>query len=169
MTIQDLGSLGELVAAIATIATLAYLAVQVRQNTRALRSATFESISEQMAQNVLPFLTNGELAELVIKGNADIDALSPAERLRFNGMLVSSMRRMESVYIQERIGSLEPDLARGFERSLLSLLQSPGSKGWWASAKVTFNPGFVEHVDTWLATNAARPTHASMGIPLNEG
>ena len=40
MTIQDLGSLGELIAAVATIATLAYLAVQVRQNTRALRSAT---------------------------------------------------------------------------------------------------------------------------------
>ena len=38
MTIQDFGSLGELVAAIATFVALAYLAVQIRENTKAVRS-----------------------------------------------------------------------------------------------------------------------------------
>ena len=43
MTIEDLGSIGELVAAIATIATLFYLAVQIRQNTRTVEAAAFQS------------------------------------------------------------------------------------------------------------------------------
>ena len=165
MTIQELGSLGELVAAIATIATLAYLAVQVRQNTRALRSATFESISEQMAQNVQPLLNSPALAELTLKIYSDPDGLGPTERVQFNALMVASIRRMESVYIQEQIGSLESDLARGFELSLLSLLQNAVAARWWSTAKATFNPRFVEHVDAWLAEHPAPPVHPSMGVP----
>jgi hypothetical protein len=166
MTIQDLGSLGEFVAAIATVATLAYLAIQVRQNTRALRSATFESISEQMAQNVQPLLNNGDLAELVLKGYADPDAMDPAEQIRFHALMLASIRRMESVYIQEQIGSLEPELARGFELSLLTLLQNAGAARWWSTAKATFSPRFVEHVDRWLAAHPAPQTHPSIGVGI---
>jgi hypothetical protein len=42
MTIQDLGSLGELIAAVATVATLVYLSIQLKRNTRAQRSQTFQ-------------------------------------------------------------------------------------------------------------------------------
>jgi hypothetical protein len=167
VTIQELGSLGELIAALATLVTLVYLAAQVRQNTLALRSATFESISEKMAQNVQPLLTNGELAELILKGYADSESLTPEERVRFNALLVASIRRMESVYIQEQIGSLEPDLARGFELSLLSLLKNPGAAKWWATARVTFNPRFVDHVDTWLRENETLGIHPSMGVAID--
>ena len=42
MTFQDLGSIGELIAAVATLITLAYLALQLKQNTTALKSQTFQ-------------------------------------------------------------------------------------------------------------------------------
>ena len=45
MTIQDLGSLGELLAAIATFVTLLALAVEIRENTRAMRAASHHTIS----------------------------------------------------------------------------------------------------------------------------
>ena len=64
MSIQELGSLGEFIAAIATIATLAYLAVQVRQNTRALRSSTFEDVSGGMNQISTAIATHPELSSL---------------------------------------------------------------------------------------------------------
>ena len=54
MSIQDWGSIGELLAALATLATLIYLAAQVRQNTRALKSATFQNISSEMGRNANP-------------------------------------------------------------------------------------------------------------------
>ena len=41
MAIQDLGSLGKLIATVATVATLVYLAIQLKQNTRTLRSQNF--------------------------------------------------------------------------------------------------------------------------------
>lgn len=43
MTIDAWGSIAEMVGAFATIATLIYLALQIRQNTQALRAASIES------------------------------------------------------------------------------------------------------------------------------
>ena len=45
MNIQDLGSIGELIAALATLLTLGYLAIQLKQNTSALKSQTFQQSS----------------------------------------------------------------------------------------------------------------------------
>lgn len=167
MSWQDLGSIGELIAAIATIATLAYLAVQVSQNTRALRSSTFQNISEQMAQNMEVFVGHPEVAELLLKGLKGLGDLSPADRMRFQSVLVMSFRRMEAVHVQVQLGSIDADLVRGFERSLFLLLHSPGAGEWWAAAKITFNTSFAEHVDSWLAANEPSGMHPSLGIALS--
>ena len=167
MTIQDLGSIGELIAAIATIATLVYLAAQIGQNTRALRSSTFQGISNQMAQNVEPILIHSDIAPLLLKGMADLGSLSPEDRLRFSSLLVMSLRRMEAVHVHAQLGSIDMDLIRGFERSLFSLLQSPGAAEWWSTAKATFNGPFSAHVDSWLAENNASSVHPSMGVPTS--
>lgn len=78
MTIQDLGNLGELIEALATVATIGYLAMQVRQNTRALRSSTFQNIGQQMAHDVEPLATSPDLAALLVQGMADLQSLSPS-------------------------------------------------------------------------------------------
>ena len=166
MTIQDLGSIGEFVAAVATVATLVYLAAQVRQNTRALRSSTFQDISTQMAQNVEPIVSSAEVAEVLVKGLSGLSALSPGERLRFQSVLVMSFRRMEAVYVHAQIGSIDRELSLGFERSMLTMLKSPGEAEWWATAKVTFGRSFAAHVDGWLAENESSDVHPSMGFSL---
>jgi hypothetical protein len=51
MTIAELGSLGEFLAAIATIATLIYLALQLRQNTAALKLSQMRAVDSD-AQNL---------------------------------------------------------------------------------------------------------------------
>ena len=166
MTIQDLGSIGELVAAVATIATLVYLAAQVRQNTRALRSSTFQDISTQMAQNVEPIVTHADVADVLAKGLGGLDELTPGERIRFQSVLVMSFRRMEAVYVHAQIGSIDPELTLGFERSMLTMLKSPGAAEWWATAKVTFGRSFSDHVDAWVAANESTSVHPSMGLSL---
>lgn len=166
MTIQDLGSLGELIAAVATIATLAYLAAQVRQNTRALRSSTFQGISEQMAQNVVPVIVHSEIAMLLIKGTNGLQSLTPEERLRFQSFMQMTFRRMEAVHVLSTLGSIERDHVRGFELSILSTLHSRGGSEWWEKAKVTFNSSFSAHVDSWITENAALEHHPSLGYSL---
>jgi len=87
MTIQDLGSIGELVAAVATVATLAYLAISIRQNTRALRSSVHHALSDSHAHYNLLLAQDADLAKLFNAGAADLDALSPEDRHRFDRLL----------------------------------------------------------------------------------
>ena len=44
MTIQDLGAIGELIASVGVVVSLIYLAVQVRQNTRGIRTSAHQHI-----------------------------------------------------------------------------------------------------------------------------
>ena len=150
MTIGEIGSIGELVGAIATVATLIYLAIQVRQNTKALSSQTFQQISAQMGQNIETITTNSELAEILVKAMTGVEDLTPIERMRLQGIFVMSMRRIEAVYVHCQLGSIENELAEGFELSLLPLLTTTEGSRWWKTAQTTFHKSFVAHVQRRL-------------------
>ena len=161
MTIQELGSAGEFVAAIATLATLVYLAVQVRQNTKALRATTFQQVSEAMAQNVSHLSDNGELAAIAVKVGSG-EELEPVERVRYQGLMLMSMRRLESVWLHHRLGSIDSDQIKGFELSLISLINVPVALQWWGNAKATFHEEFAEYVDQRLEGDDLLTTHPSI-------
>jgi hypothetical protein len=49
MTLNDLANLGQIIGAIAVVISLIYVAFQIRQNTAAIRSATAQTVHEQVA------------------------------------------------------------------------------------------------------------------------
>lgn len=166
MTIEQLGSLGEFIAAIATLMTLAYLAIQVRQNTKALRASTFQQVSEAMAQNVSHLTDNGELAAIALKVASGED-LAPVERLRYQGLMLMSIRRLESIYQQHQLGSIDADQVKGFELSMISLIKEPVALEWWGKAKITFDQRFVEYVDQRLSGKDILAKHPSLNVGGN--
>jgi len=161
--IQDIGSIGELIAAIATIGTLAYLAFQVRQNTRALRSSTFQNIANDMSVSSEAVTTHPDLSEVLVKAEGGLAALSPAERLRFSFFFLMTLRRLESLFVQREHGFVHAELTGGFERSVLSAITGGGGAEWWEAAKTAFSPQFTEYVDRKLASEKFAPIHPGLG------
>ena len=125
MDLTQLANVGEFIGGVAVLVTLIYLAVQLRQNTRAMRSSTFQQISAQMGQNVETVTTNPELADIFVKFLSGDRELTPSERVRLQGLFVMSLRRIEAVYVQRALGSIDGEMADGFEKSLLPLLLTP--------------------------------------------
>lgn len=162
MSIQDLGNIGELLAALATLATLIYLAAQVRQNTRALKSATFQNITSEMGKNVEPISVSADLAAIMVKGIPEPDSLTAEERLRLASVMVASFRRLESVYVQNKLGSIDDELKEGFEISVIALLATPFGSEWWLTARVTFYKPFVNHLEMRLESGEIPTIHPSM-------
>jgi hypothetical protein len=161
--IQDIGSIGELIAAIATIGTLAYLAFQVRQSTRALRSSTFQNITNDMSVSSEAVTTHPDLSEVLTKAADGLAALSPAEHMRFSFFFLMTLRRLESVFIQREHGFIDAELTGGFERSVLSAIASGGGLEWWETAKPAFSPQFAEYVDRRLASDGFPRIHPNLG------
>ena len=146
MNIQDLGSIGELVAAIATLLTLGYLAIQLKQNTSALKSQTFQQSSMDMSLTANSVSSDGELAKIIIKAENGMVALTSDEKLRFHFWMLVAVRRFEAIYIQALYGSIERDRIKGFETSILSLLSNVGNE-WWNITKSAFSNDFIHYAD----------------------
>ncbi len=97
MNIQDLGSIGELIAALATLLTLGYLAIQLKQNTSALKSQTFQQSSMDMSLTANSVSSDGELARIIMKAEKGIASLTPDEKLRFHFWMLVAVRRFEAI------------------------------------------------------------------------
>ena len=167
MSIQELGSIGELIAAIATVLTLVYLAIQVRQNTRALKASTFQEISSELGQNVQLLLNTPDMAMIYTKGLSEPDTLTANERLKIQALYLAMFRRLESVFVQTELGSIDREFVAGAELSLLTLIGTQFGREWWESAKPIFYKPFVEHVEKQLVSIQVpmqHPVHPTVGI-----
>ena len=151
MTIQDLGSLGELVAAVATVATLVYLALQIRRNTQATQASSFHAIYDSMNHVNMAVIQNSELTRVWLAGSKDRSSLDPEERHKFDFTLLSYFHVFETLHFQGRIGVGDESLVLAEERSLQSILATPGVREWWAENPYAFGPEFRSYVDQLLA------------------
>ena len=164
MNWEAIGAVGQVIGAVLVGLTLIYLAVQLRQNTSALKSSTFLAISTLMGSTMEVFATHSDLPPLLIKAQVGLDELSADERARFGFLMMMAMRRVETVLVQRHLGFIDPELTMGFERSALSVLGSRGVRQWWESSKGAFSTLFSAWVDENLALNLPAPIHAGFGL-----
>ena len=84
MSWEAIGAIGGLIGAIAVVATLAYLAAQIKQNTRALTTAIYESVMGGF-NDVIAFHNSDSItSSLTRRGWLDPDRLNEEEAFRFN-------------------------------------------------------------------------------------
>lgn len=168
MNWEALGAVGEIVGAIAVFITLVYLAIQLRLNTRALKSSTFQEISATTAVNMQVIASTPGIPELLVKSQSGLAALSAEEQIKFTSMVLSSFRRIEAVYIQETLGSIESKYTAGFKRSSLSALAHKGIYEWWSASQDAFTDEFVLWVNSQIAAGNIKGLHVGIGLEWEE-
>jgi hypothetical protein len=147
------GAIAELLAAIGVIGSLVYLAKQIKansdnvnQNTKALISDRDVSSNESVLALYRPQYENPELATLMLKGHAGVDALSPTEQYRYNFALNATFESHQTFFIQNRKGNVSAELWDFYSTSMDRLCQVPGVIAWWAHNGSNFNPEFAEYI-----------------------
>ena len=79
MTLSDLGNIGEMLGGVAVLVTLVYLALQIRQNTRTMRSAAHHSANQLGVQINLVLGMNPAVARVLMAGSAKTPFQEPHE------------------------------------------------------------------------------------------
>jgi hypothetical protein len=113
MSIQDLANLGEALGGLGVVISLLYLAIQIRQNTRAVRSSSYHQAAEQMWNFCLSVAQDASLAEILAKRVAG-ESLTPPEQLRGDSAdqaLIYGFENMLRLYEQ---GLVDPDVWYNF-------------------------------------------------------
>jgi len=167
MNWDAVSAIGQVVGALLVGATLIYLALQLRQNTAALRSSTFLAISTLMGSSMEVLATHPDLALLMIKSESGLDTLSVADRARFGFLMMMIYRRLEAVVVQHHLGLIDSGLTEGFERSALSALASAGARQWWEGSKSAFCTIFSTWIDAKIAADPPRPIHPGLGLGVS--
>jgi len=168
MNWEAVGAISQIVGAVLVGITLIYLAIQLRQNTSALKSSTFLAISTLMGSTMEILATNSDLGPLLIKAQAGLDKLSPEERARFGFVMMMAFRRVEAVVVQRHLGSIDRELTEGFERSALSVLNSKGVRQWWDASKNAFSTVFSAWIDEKVTSNLPQPIHAGFNREVSK-
>ena len=83
MTLNELGSLGEFMSGLAVVVTLVYLAIQIRHNTRAVRSSMHQDMVESTLRIAESLSDNENIAGIVLKADEDYGNLTKEELSRF--------------------------------------------------------------------------------------
>jgi hypothetical protein len=157
MNWEALGAIANLLAAIGVIATLIYLSIQIRQNTKAVRSSSIRNLVQSFSTTAQAAVENEYIIPLLLKASSE--ALTQEERARLHFWFIMTFRRFEGVYFQRDLGIVDAEVIDGFERSHMAILASKSAQQWWADSKEIFNSGFVSYLEELLKKGTPKLLH----------
>jgi hypothetical protein len=151
LTLAELADFGELLGGVAVVASLVYLALQVRQNTRAVRGSTLHLNTDLWASLFLR-LSDPGVAQAYVAGMAGAGDIKPLHYTQFYLVCKTMFLALEDQFYQARQGTLDPEIYAAYERATSEqMLAFPGFRIWWQQTRATFSPAFVERVDAMIA------------------
>tara|TARA_B100002051_G_scaffold99906_1_gene95354 strand:+ start:892 stop:1368 length:477 start_codon:yes stop_codon:yes gene_type:complete len=141
----------EILGLVAIIGSLIFVGIEIRQNSLAVRGATHQSISEQVTKLYMHIATNERLSKLVSQmlpndtsndtSNYNLrNKLNAADQLSLDFTVLTGLRRVENIYLQESDGILS---RKAFERIGLEFYQTPFSRETWEKYKTGFDKAFI--------------------------
>ena len=161
MTLEDLGNLGEFLAALGVLVTLVYLAIQIRQNTRTVRSATHQAWVSSAAEVNLLLAESRDFARVYRTGAQDPGKLDPEELTQFNAFLLQVFRGFEALYFMFLNGSIDATYWNSNVQMGRVLMTTPGIRSWWARyGENFFDPRFREVVQGDMLGEPAAPAES---------
>jgi hypothetical protein len=151
MSFQDLGSIGELVAALATIATLIYLAIQIHQNTRAMRATSARETLFKLSDWHQANVSNPDMMRCFKKSLQNpMPEFTVEEWSEMNSYLKTVFHLFEAAYVHGRFGVGTGDTNEPHLRAAKTLVATqPVWKKFWEEEAATghWTEGFIEHIE----------------------
>ena len=144
MTLNDLANLGQIIGALAVVISLIYVALQIRQNTNAVRSATAQTVHEHFAKWYHLVAADDELAQIAANGLRDYASLSEKERVRFIATFMAFLSYSQNAFLKWREGLLTSPLWMGWEHVMMNLVGAPGGKALWKERAISLARNFAD-------------------------
>ena len=86
MTLDQFASIGEIIGSIAVVVSLAYLAIQIRTNTEAERTSTYQSIVSDFGALNNSMASTPELSHMFVEAMENYHQFSSDEQARISQM-----------------------------------------------------------------------------------
>jgi hypothetical protein len=143
---EILGNLGDFIGGIAVVVTLIYLAIQVRQNTIALRTASRQEIVRAFRDHTQLILEH-EAAAPLRDGHLNYPDMEIEDADLFALILVDLILFFQGTYALHESGTLEDATYEAYLTWTAANLGTPGGANWWVETKLLYPPRMVTAID----------------------
>jgi hypothetical protein len=149
-----IGAVGEVAGAAGVIITLVYLAIQIRQNTKAIRLNTTSSTNEGFRSQAALIGSSIQVAEVYRMGLMEPEKLNLAEGVQFYALLHNQVRGYEEAFYQHTEGALDKRVWAGMHGQMLNTSTLPGFKVYWQDRRDWYSSSFQSQVENVLYPSA---------------
>jgi len=147
MDLQDLGSLGEFIAAIGVVFSLIFVGFQIRQNTKAIHRQEANITLDQWSRVRRLILEHDHLADILLRGQREPDALTAAESAQFNLLLAEFLRTVSLLYGRTKEGLIDAREWAAMKEQTRQVVTQPGGKRFWDENRASFDEAFAREID----------------------
>jgi len=167
MELQQLANIAEIFGMIVVAITLIFLTAQMRENTRATRSANAGTATELTATWYYHISNNPQSSALFWHYLDNPDALTAEERfqaiLSLHGLFLS----FQNSFYLTRQGTLDADIRQSLTEVVVAVKHTPGIRHFWNARKKIFFKEFQEYIDGVLAAehSVAESLYGEVGKP----
>ena len=148
MNWDAIGAIAELLSAVAVFVTLVYLALQIRQNTRAVRSSAVDASINSVIDVRGLMIQDSEMADIFLRGNSDPDSLDRTENFRYWLMLQNVTWSAWNVYSQAK--DFETGVWKSQEFMVRRIFSTPGGKRFFDEYQEVLDSDFKFEIERML-------------------
>jgi hypothetical protein len=139
---------GSVLGGLGVIGSLVFVALEIRQNTEAVRSATIQAISEQSFTAVAQLVENADLRTAYEAASTGA-ALTPEQRFQLKMFYLGIMRLQQNRYLQSQLGVLDMNTLL-FVGGRGGAYDLPFFAEYWAEDRDQYPPEFQDFVESVL-------------------
>ena len=148
--LEALGNLGDFIGGIAVIVTLIYLAVQVRQNTAALETASRQQIVAGFRDyNRLNFEPGVD--EAIRAGVRSYPDMPAQQRDLFTAFVNDHALFLQGAFALHEAGTLEDETYLAYLNFFCAWMSTPGGAAWWGEISPLYPPRMVAAINARIA------------------
>lgn len=165
MNWDAIGAVGQLTGSIIMAITVVYSAVQIRQNLKAMNSASINQSHAAVTAVLTGVSASTDAFSIYFRGMNAPDTLTLEERVRFEMVFFQILRTTETIFRAHQSGMLDQELWDAQWRSTRIALDTKGGLAFWSHRKQMLAKSFTDWVDAELRRQPSRhqATYAGPG------
>lgn len=146
--LEDLGNIGDFIGGIAVVATMIYLAIQIRQNTRAMQTTSFQNLSDHHSNILLTMMTDETMRQVILLGRSQSwSDMDDETRMQFGSVVMQQMRSHFNAWTLLEANVITEEQRATFDVSLSRIMASNAFDEWWEHQGSVFPQAFREFVE----------------------